>query len=136
MTLFARALAATCGAPLVTGSYGDWHGSGGAHQGDLLKAMKTFTEAKSKAPSILFIDEIDSFPNRATITQWYADWETQVVNGLLALIDGAEGHEGVLVLGACNHPHKLDPALVRSGRLDRHVSRGFSDTAASTPISP
>lgn len=49
-TLFARALAATCGVPLVIGSYGEWHGTGNAHQGDLLKAMrKTFTKAREAA---------------------------------------------------------------------------------------
>lgn len=134
-TLFARALAATCGIPLICGSYGDWHGSGGAHQGDLLKAMKkTFTDARKQSPSILFIDEIDSFPNRATISHRYVEWETQVVNALLALIDGVEGREGVILLGACNHPFKLDPALVRSGRLDRHVTIGLPDTAALARI--
>ena len=121
-TLFARALAATCGVPLVIGSYSQWYGSGSAHQGDLLKGMrKTFREAMDCAPSILFVDEVDSFPNRATITHHYADWETQVVNALLAEVDGVEGREGVILVAACNHPDKLDPALVRSGRLDRHI---------------
>lgn len=127
-SLFARALAASCGVPLVTGSYGQWHSSGNSHQGDLLKAMRnTFAEAKRKAPSILFIDEIDSFPNRTTITHAWADWEIQVVNALLELIDGGAGREGVIVVAACNQPHLLDPALVRSGRLDRHLRIGRPD---------
>ncbi len=130
-TLFARALAETCRLPLVSGSYGSWLGSGHGHQGDLLKAMaKSFAEARSKAPSILFIDEIDSFPNRSTITHHYADWEIQVVNALLAEIDGVEGREGVVLVGACNHPEKLDPALVRSGRLDRHFRVSLPNCAA------
>jgi ATP-dependent Zn protease len=121
-TLFARSFAATCGIPLVAGSYSLWYGTGGAHQGDLLKAMrKTFADARSKAPCVLFIDEVDSFPNRATITHHYADWEIQVVNALLEQIDGVEGRDGVILLAACNHPDKLDAALVRSGRLDRHI---------------
>lgn len=69
----------------------------------------------------LFIDEVDSFPNRATITHHYADWEIQVVNALLAEIDGVEGRDGVILLAACNFPEKLDPALIRAGRLDRHI---------------
>ena len=74
-TLFARALAATCNVPLVSGSYGAWHGSGTAHQGDLLKAMRrTFADAHTRSPSILFLDEVDSFPNRATVTHHYSDW--------------------------------------------------------------
>lgn len=130
-TLFARALAATCGVALVVGSYSQWHGSGSAHQGDLLKAMKkTFAEARACAPCILFIDEVDSFPDRAKITHHYVEWETQVVNALLAEIDGVESREGVIVLAACNHPERLDPALTRSGRLDRHIHIRLPDRSA------
>ena len=90
-TLFARALAATCGIPLVSGSYGQWLGSGSAHQGDLLQGMReTFADARRQAPSLLFIDEIDSFSDRAAITHHFAEWEIQVVNALLAEIDGVE----------------------------------------------
>ena len=121
-TLFAQALAASCDAELVTCSYGQWLGTGTGHQGTMLKAMRdSFALARSKAPSILFIDEVDSFPNRATVTHHYAEWEMQVVNALLAEVDGVEGREGVILLAACNHPEKLDPALLRSGRLDRHI---------------
>ena len=134
-TLFARALATSCEVPLVIGSYGQWHGTGSAHQGDLLQAMKkTFDDARGKAPAVLFIDEIDSFPDRAKITHRYAEWVTQVVNALLAEIDGVNGRDGVVVLGACNHPQKLDPALVRSGRLDRHIQIQLPDAAALEQI--
>ena len=132
-TLFARALAATCGVPLITGSYGEWQAAG--HQGDLLKAMrKTFAEARAKAPCILFIDEVDSFPNRATLTHDHADYVIQVVNALLAEIDGVEGRPGVVLVAACNHPAMLDPALIRSGRLDRHIRVGLPDRAALAAI--
>ena len=121
-TLFAQGLAATCGVPLICGSYGEWLGTGQGHQGDLLNAMrKSFAKARTQVPSILFVDEIDSFPNRATITHHHADWVIQVVNALLAEIDGASSGQGVILVGACNHPNKLDSALVRSGRLDRHI---------------
>ena len=134
-TLFARALAATCGVPLVTGSYGEWQGSGEAHQGTMLKAMKkTFETARSHPASILFVDEIDSFPNRATVAHRYASYETQVVNALLSEIDGASVHHGTVLVGACNHPEKLDPALVRSGRLDRHLRIHLPDRAALAAI--
>ena len=134
-TLFARALARTCDVPLVSGSYSEWLGSGSAHQGDLLKAMRrTFSKARDCAPCILFLDETDSFPNRATITHQYVDWETQVVNGLLAEIDGVEGRQGVVVIGACNHPERLDPALIRSGRFDRHIRLSLPDRPALAAI--
>lgn len=57
-----------------------------------------------------------------------------MVNALLAEIDGTEGREGVVIVGACNHPDKLDPALVRSGRLDRHVRIGHPGRAALAAI--
>ena len=130
-TLLAKALARTCTVALVVGSYSQWHGSGSAHQGDLLKAMKkTFTEARACAPCILFLDEVDSFPNRATIKHHYVEWETQVVNALLAEIDGVESREGVILVAACNHPERLDPALMRSGRLDRHIRIQLPDRSA------
>ena len=120
-TLFAQALAATCGVPLVVGSYGQWIGTGTGHQGDLIRAMRaTFAEAGKKAPAILFIDEVDSFPDRAK-TSRNDDWNTGVGNALLTELDGVGGRPGVVVIGACNHPQKLDPALVRSGRLDRRI---------------
>jgi cell division protease FtsH len=120
-TTLARALAASCRMPLIIGSYATWMANGTGHQGDLLLAMrKCFAEAKSKAPALLFIDEVDSFPNRGTV-QSHAEWHIQVVNGLLAEIDGVGSREGVVLLAACNHPSLLDPALTRSGRLDRHI---------------
>jgi hypothetical protein len=134
-TLFARALAATCEVPLITGSYHAWLGSGTGHQGDLLKAMRaTFETARKAAPAILFIDEIDSFPDRGTVRHHYAEWEVQVVNALLAEIDGVEGREGVVLIAACNHPNRLDPALVRSGRLDRHIQVRHPDPSALVGI--
>ena len=134
-TLYARALATTCRAALITGSYGQWLGTGGGHQGELLKGIrKTFAEARAKAPAVLFIDEVDSFPNRSTVAHNYADWEIQVVNALLAEIDGVEGRTGVILLAACNHPEKLDPALIRSGRLDRHIQIGLPDGRALVRI--
>ena len=134
-TLFARALAATCGVPLFSGSYGEWMGTGPGGQGDLLRGMrKCFSDAKEHAPSIVFIDEIDSFPDRATVARWHAEWTTEVVNTLLAEVDGVSGREGVVVLGACNHPHKVDPALLRSGRLDRHIVIGLPDDDALARI--
>lgn len=136
-TLFARALATTCEVPLISGSYREWHGSGSTHQGDFLKAMrKTFATARAQAPCILSVDEIDSFPDRGTLTHHYADYEIQIVNALLAEIDGVQGRDGVILVGACNYPEKLDPALLRSGRLDRHVRIGLPDQPALVRILP
>lgn len=119
-TTFAGALARTCDVHLVLGSIGRWQSKG--HLGDMLKAMRgAFDEAKKNAPSIIFLDEIDAVGDREKFSDHNAQYCTEVVAALLECIDGAEGREGVVVVGACNHPDRLDAALVRAGRLDRHV---------------
>lgn len=119
-TTFARALAASCGVPLVCGSLHQWQAAG--HLGDLLKAMRsTFDEARKAAPSILMVDEIDAFGNRDEFRHDNKDYSVQVVNGFLEELDGIAGREGVVVVAACNNVHRLDPAIRRSGRLDRTI---------------
>jgi hypothetical protein len=125
-TTFAGALARTCGVHLVLGSLGRWQAKG--HLGDLLKAMRAaFDEARRNAPSIVFIDEIDAVGDRERFSDHNAQYCTEVVAALLECIDGFEGREGVVVVGACNHPDRLDAALVRAGRLDRHVQIPLPD---------
>lgn len=120
-TTFGRALAASCGVHLVLASLPRWQAHG--HLGDFLRAMRAaFDEARKKAPSIIFIDEIDAAGDREKFgSEYNGQYHTQVVSGLLECIDGAERREGVIVVGACNYPERLDAALVRPGRLDRHV---------------
>ncbi|WP_181170371.1 MULTISPECIES: AAA family ATPase [unclassified Mesorhizobium] len=132
-TTFAGALARTCDAHLVLGSLGRWQAKG--HLGDLLKAMRgAFEEARKNAPSIVFIDEIDAVGDREKFRGDNARYSTEVVAALLECIDGAEGREGVIVVGACNHPEQLDAALVRAGRLDRHVRLPLPDLKAREGI--
>lgn len=134
-TTFSRALASSCKVKLIAGSYAAWLGTGTGHQGDLLRGMRnTFAEARSAAPAILFLDEVDSFPNRATVTHARSEWDVQMVNALLGEVDGLEGREGVVLVAACNLPQILDPALTRSGRLDRHIRIEPPDTAALAAI--
>lgn len=98
--------------------------------GDLLRAMaETFDEARRAAPCILFIDELDSFHSRTGETR-HRDWWTSVVNALLEHLDGVEKREGVVVVGATNHISMVDPAIIRSGRLDRTLRIPMPDQAA------
>lgn len=123
-TTFAAALAEECDVPLVGASYAAWQSNG--HQGDMLKAMrKSFAEAREQAPAILFIDELDSFPNRVKASQEHGAYLRGVVNGLLAELDGAQGREGVVVIGATNDASIIDPAITRAGRLDRTITVGL-----------
>ncbi len=78
-----------------------------------------FKEAKEKAPSIVFIDEIDSIaPKREEVT---GEVERRVVSQLLSLMDGLEARGKVIVIAATNRPNAIDPALRRPGRFDREI---------------
>lgn len=132
-TIFSQALAMTCKMDLVIASYAKWQAKG--HLGDFLKAMQTsFAEARKKAPAILFIDELDAFGDRNTVDGGNASYDIKAINGLLEELDGLEGREGVVVVGACNHPQWIDPAITRPGRLDRHVRIDLPDLAARAAI--
>ena len=91
---------------------------------------KSFRDARDQAPAILLIDEIDSIGDRRAFRGDYVSYSMQVVNGLLELLDGAGGREGVVVIAATNYPQNLDPALRRPGRLDRHIAVELPDIAA------
>ncbi|MBY5639548.1 AAA family ATPase [Rhizobium leguminosarum] len=121
-TRFASALAAECEMHLEATSISKWQSSKDGHLGDMLKAMyRSFASAKENAPCLLFLDEFDSIGDRTKFDSRHADYSVQVVNALLECLDGVEGREGVVVVGACNHPNRIDPALIRSGRLEKHV---------------
>jgi cell division protease FtsH len=127
------ALERTCETPIILGSVGKWQAKG--HLGDLLKAMrKAFDDALKAAPAILFIDEVDGFGDRETVDPHSANYVRQVINAFLECLDGAEGREGVIVVGACNNPDFLDPAAKRSGRLDRHITIPLPDARARIAI--
>ncbi|MBC7129482.1 MAG: CDC48 family AAA ATPase [Thermoplasmatales archaeon] len=86
---------------------------------------KIFKEAIDNAPSIIFIDEIDSIaPNREEVT---GEVERRVVAQLLALMDGLEERGKVIVIGATNRINAIDPALRRPGRFDREIEIGIPD---------
>ncbi len=86
---------------------------------------KKFEEAEEKAPSILFIDEIDSIaPRRAEVT---GEVERRVVAQLLTLMDGLQGRGKLIVIAATNRVDAVDPALRRPGRFDREIEIGVPD---------
>jgi len=120
-SLYARALAEECQVPLLLSSYADWESATG--NGNLIakSIKKAFADARKKAPCIVFIDEIDSVGSRGK-RDHNSGWFDVVINALLAELDGAEPRTGVVVIGATNHPASIDPALLRPGRLDRHIA--------------
>src|SRR5256886_1567536 len=83
------------------------------------RLREIFKEAKEKAPTIIFIDEIDSIaPKREEVT---GEVERRVVSQLLSLMDGLEATGKVIVIAATNRPNAIDPALRRPGRFDREI---------------
>ncbi len=89
------------------------------------KLRETFEDAEKNAPTIIFIDELDSIaPKRADVT---GEVERRVVAQLLALMDGLAGRGQVIVIGASNRPDDIDEALRRPGRFDREIVIGVPD---------
>jgi cell division protease FtsH len=118
-TLLARAVAGEAGVPFisVTGSsfVEMFVGVGAARVRDL------FAEARKRAPSIVFIDEIDAIGQRRGGQLVSNDERDQTLNQMLAEMDGFDPATGVVVIAATNRPETLDPALLRPGRFDRQV---------------
>ncbi len=84
-----------------------------------------FKQAQENAPSIIFIDEIDSIaPKREEVT---GEVEKRVTSQLLSLMDGLQSRGKVVVIGATNRPNAIDPALRRPGRFDREIEIGVPD---------
>lgn len=88
---------------------------------------KIFDEATAKAPSIIFLDEIDAIAPKREEMGGEKQVEKRVVAQLLALLDGLSSRGQVIVIGATNIPNVLDPALRRPGRFDREIEIGIPD---------
>ncbi|WVZ55510.1 hypothetical protein U9M48_006159 [Paspalum notatum var. saurae] len=86
---------------------------------------KAFEEAEKNAPSIIFIDEIDSIAPKREKT--HGEVERRIVSQLLTLMDGLKARAHVIVMGATNRPNSIDPALRRFGRFDREIDIGVPD---------
>ena len=99
------------------------------------RVRQLFEEAKKNAPSIIFIDELDAIGRmRGAGFGGGHDEREQTLNQILAEMDGFEGHEAVVVLAATNRPDVLDPALLRPGRFDRHITLELPDLSAREAI--
>src|ERR687884_131893 len=89
------------------------------------RLREIFKEAEENAPSIIFIDEIDSIaPKREEVS---GDVEKRIVSQLLTLMDGIKSRGKLVVIGATNRPNAIDPALRRPGRFDREIEIGIPD---------
>jgi cell division protease FtsH len=119
-TLLARAVAGEAGVPFISVTGSDFMemfvGVGASRVRDLFKT------ARENAPSIIFIDELDSIGRkRGAGLGGGHDEREQTLNQMLGEIDGFEGSAGVVIMAATNRPDVLDPALTRPGRFDRQI---------------
>ncbi|WP_084860760.1 AAA family ATPase [Salibaculum halophilum] len=110
------------GVAVRASSLSQWQ-SGGARSSDLLRNMRQFFDAAAEAsPCIIFIDELDAVGDRGRPHDHNSSWTDSVVGGLLECLDGFETTPGIVVMGATNHPQKIDAALRRPGRFDRTLT--------------
>ena len=120
-TLLARAVAGEAGVPFFSASGSEFIevfvGVGAS------RVRKLFEQAKSKAPAIIFIDEIDAIgkSRSGANSGGGTDEREQTLNQLLVEMDGFDSRDGIIVLAATNRPEILDNALLRPGRFDRQV---------------
>ncbi|MEO5680582.1 MAG: ATP-dependent zinc metalloprotease FtsH, partial [Acidimicrobiales bacterium] len=132
-TLLARAVAGEAGVPFLSVTGSDFMemfvGVGASRVRDL------FATARKQAPSIIFLDEIDSIGRkRGAGVGGGHDEREQTLNQLLSEMDGFETTEGVVILAATNRPDVLDPALLRPGRFDRQIVVPLPDLEERLPI--
>jgi cell division protease FtsH len=134
-TLLARAVAGEAGVPFFSISGSEFVelfvGVGAARVRDL------FSEARSKAPCIIFIDELDALGRARGLSGAAGgghDEKEQTLNQLLVEMDGFDPGKGVVLLAATNRPEILDAALLRAGRFDRHILVDRPDKIGRTQI--
>lgn len=132
-TLLARAVAGEADVPFYSAAASEFVemvvGVGAA------RVRELFTEARKTAPSIIFIDEIDTIGrSRGGSSLGGNDEREQTLNQILTEMDGFTGAEGVVVIAATNRPDVLDSALLRPGRFDRQVTVTPPDMTGRTAI--
>ena len=131
-TMLAKAVAGEANVPFFSISGSDFVemfvGMGASKVRDL------FSQAKEKAPCIVFIDEIDAIGKKRDGQFSSNDEREQTLNQLLTEMDGFQENIGVIILAATNRPETLDPALTRPGRFDRRVPVELPDLAGREAI--
>lgn len=127
-SVFAKLVARACGVPFVNGSMGDFFANSDGYLGGVIKSNRAlFARAAALCPCILFIDELDALPNRATLDGRAREWWNTVITDTLTLVSTAP--KGIIILGATNYASHLDEALLRPGRMERVFEIGPPKTA-------
>ena len=135
-TTFAKSLARSAGLPLIATGVGEWFTSSSGYLDAVLKQIdEVFASANAMGRAVVLFDELESVPNRASMDGRHREYWTPVVTHLLTQLDGVCGaSSNLIVIGATNHPEKLDSALIRPGRLSRIVRIELPDADAMVGI--
>lgn len=123
-TYLARVLASHLGIPLIATSISELFATSSGYLDGVIKALRdVFARAEAAAPSAILLDELDALPSRDSVRgDRNASYWTPVIADLLLLLDSAtNGNRQVFVWAATNHVDRIDPALLRPGRLDRVI---------------
>ena len=120
-TSYAAALAREASVNFIATSYAQWQSNRDGHLGAVTAAIRKvfLVDAPSQRPCVVLWDECDAVPARGRSE--HDSWWSAINGCLLECLDGYERREGIFVVAVCNDASKLDPALVRAGRLDQHV---------------
>ena len=131
-TMLASSLAKESGRSYVSGSFSEWQSN--AHLGDVIcNIRQTFKEARRNAPSVLFLDEIDSIPSRENEGR-NQDYWIPIVNCLLEEIQGIYGNSDIAIIGATNRLESLDSGITRRKRLGIHIEIALPDNKGKAEI--
>lgn len=133
-SLIAESLAATAEWNFVSTSVGAWFATSDGALGGVAKKLRAFVDSVLAAePAIGFLDELDALPSRETLDKRSRDWWTPIITLFLVEIDRLrKSGKRVMLLGASNYYDRLDPALIRPGRLAQRVSVLPPSTDAET----
>lgn len=134
---FVQSLAKSCQLPLVATSVGAWFSGSPGYLDSIVKEIdRVFGEASEVAPALLFLDEIDAIPRRATLSERHSSWWTPVITHLLTALDSTVSNKSdrLILVGATNHAERLDAALIRPGRLNKIINIGMPNASALVGI--
>ena len=121
--LLARSVARSAGLPLIETSAAGWFASSDGHLGGVIKAAESFFQSLiDRAPAVGLIDELEAIPDRAALDARACEWWNSLITGVLLMVSRVRASgKPVLLIAATNYADRVDAALLRPGRLGRHV---------------
>lgn len=135
-SLLARALARSCGLNFIATSPSEWFRNTTGLNDVVTAFMRSWDAARAARPALYFIDEIDGLPDRSKLDADRLSWWAPLLDAVLLALSGGPDSErdGLVICAATNHPDKLDPALLRPGRIGRLIEIGPPDAAGLAAV--